>query len=322
MSTLPSTTSGYSSEEKSLIKQTVASGATDLELEMFLQLAKATGLNPFKKEIWFIKTRGYTKQDGTKVEGKAQMMTGIDGFFRIANGNPNYDGVEHDYGPDVKIPLPPPKDPKETRAKEIIAPEWVESIVYRKDRARPERRRAYWREYAQDLVTYYGNLSVWAQKPFVMLEKCADATALRKAFPQELGDLYAVEEMPREYAADEDERKTVAELESEQRANYLRTQAQRIEQTGDYTIEFGNSNRGAKVSQATNSIWLERHLEKYKNQIPQQAQEIIRERIAVLKRDYARRLEEKNGNEAHDDGLHPTPEEEADILAQETEVQS
>ena len=66
-----------------LIRGTVAQNATDTELQLFLEFAKSTGLNPFKKEIWFI-----------KAGGRLQMMTGINGFFAIANGDPNFDGFE------------------------------------------------------------------------------------------------------------------------------------------------------------------------------------------------------------------------------------
>ena len=300
--------SAMSAEQRELIRNTVAQGATDTELDWFLSYCAAKGFDPFAKEVWFIKTEGYTNKRGQFVEGRVQIMTSIDGFFRVANENPNYDGVEHAYGPDLKIAV---------GNGSILAPEWVEAIVHRKDRKLPERRRAYWREFAQELQSFSGKPTLWAQKPSLMLEKCADALALRKSFPQELGDLRTPEEMPREYSADEEERKTAQQVESEARANFIAQRTARIEQSNDYVIEFGASNRGSKVSEATNSIWLERHLAKYRSQIPEAGQKLIQTRIDELKREYARKQQE-SANE----GYHPTPDEEQEILAAEFEEAS
>lgn len=306
----------YTNEQRELVRNTVAAGATDVELDYFLAYTTSKGFDPFSKEVWFIKTKGYVKKNGQKVEPKVQIMTGIDGFFRKANENPNYDGCEHNYGPLIEVPVSA-KDAPDVKA--IFAPEWVESVVHRKDRKLPERRVAYWREFAQELVSYYGNLTLWAQKPTVMLEKCADALALRKAFPQELGDLKVPEEMPREYSADEQERKDVQQLESEQRANYLTQRTARLEQTNDYVIEFGASGRGKKVSEATNSVWLERHLAKYKSQIPEAGQKLIQGRIDELKREYAQKLAAEQAETVSEEGWTPTEDEAAEILAQERE---
>jgi hypothetical protein len=35
----------------------------------------------------------------------------------------------------------------------------------------------------------------WQKAPFQMLEKCAEAASLRRAFPEELGNAYTAEEM-------------------------------------------------------------------------------------------------------------------------------
>ena len=37
--------------------------------------------------------------------------------------------------------------------------------------------------------------SMWKQRPYGQISKCAEAAALRKAFPEELGNEYAAEEM-------------------------------------------------------------------------------------------------------------------------------
>lgn len=173
-------------EVKETIRATVAQGATDAELAMFLELAKATGLNPYKKEIWFIKTKGYTKKDGKVVEPKVQIMTGLNGFLAIANSHPQFDGMECDvdYGTDGL--------PRSATAK-----------VWRKDRRFPSLTTALWSEYYKP--NPYGNKGIWEQMPSIMLAKCAKSLALREAFPQELNGLYTQEEMPADFAKIEGE---------------------------------------------------------------------------------------------------------------------
>mgnify|MGYP007100083041 CR=1 FL=1 len=167
-------------DEKTIetLRKTVAQEATREEFAMFVQFCKSTGLNPFKKEIWFIKTKGYTKRDGTVVEPKVQLMTGVNGYWAIANSHPQFDGVEQDIETDEKgYPI-----------KAITK-------VYRKDRKFPSVGIALMREYGKDST-------IWRQMPSVMLTKCSESIALRKAFPQELNGLYTEEEMPKEYSAE------------------------------------------------------------------------------------------------------------------------
>jgi hypothetical protein len=66
--------------------------------------------------------------------------------------------------------------------------------VYRKDWSRPAVGVAYWDEYVQTkkdgAVTRF-----WASMPRVMIAKCAEAIAMRKAFPEDMSGLYVEEEM-------------------------------------------------------------------------------------------------------------------------------
>lgn len=146
------------------IKQTVARDATPDEFAMFVQFCKSTGLNPFKKEIWFIKTNS-----------GVQMMTGIQGFWAIANSHPQFDGQKEDIETDEH------GNPLKAVCK-----------IYRKDRKFPSVGVALMKEYAK-------GSPIWRQMPSVMLMKCAESVAIRKAFPQELNGLYTAEEMPSEF---------------------------------------------------------------------------------------------------------------------------
>ena len=65
----------WTREEVNTIKMTVARDATDAELSMFLHLASSYGLDPFAKDIWFIKDR----------TGRPIIMTSRDGYLKIAN---------------------------------------------------------------------------------------------------------------------------------------------------------------------------------------------------------------------------------------------
>ena len=69
-------------EQIELMKRTVAKGATDDEFKMFLHLAHKYGLDPFAKEIWFIK---YDNSNPT-------IMTSRDGYLKIAQSNPDFEG--------------------------------------------------------------------------------------------------------------------------------------------------------------------------------------------------------------------------------------
>lgn len=151
----------YNSKEVlETLKATVAKDATPAEFAMFVEFAKSTGLNPYKKELWFIK-------DG---QGRVQMMTGINGFFAIANSHPQFDGLECD------VELDKGGHPVKATAK-----------AYRKDRRIPSVGIAIMAESKR-------SSPVWQQQPSVMLSKVAKARALREAFPQELNGLYTDDE--------------------------------------------------------------------------------------------------------------------------------
>lgn len=146
------------------LRNTVAPGLTEPEFMLFAEMCRATGLNPATKEIWAI-----------KAGGRLQLMTGINGFLRIANSHPMFDGMEVEH---------------EWDEKGLVA---CTVKVHRKDRKFPSVATAYMSEYAKPTP-------IWKQMPSVMLSKCAKSLAIREAFIQELGGLYTAEEMPADFA--------------------------------------------------------------------------------------------------------------------------
>lgn len=174
------------------LRATVASGLSDEEFLLFVHHCKGTGLNPFKKEVWATKGQGYTNKRGEWVEGKLQIMTGINGFVEIANNNPMFDGYQTgflDKAGNYRTLAYPTND---------FIGAWCK--VYRKDRKMPAEAVAMLSEYDQSLDNNYSQRGIWRIKKRIMIEKCAMSLALRKAFPQQLNGIYTQEEMPGEYS--------------------------------------------------------------------------------------------------------------------------
>lgn len=69
-----------------VIKNTVAKGATNDEFQMFIHLCQRYSLDPFLKEIWFIK---YGNSQDSPI-----IMTSRDGYLKIAQQNDNFEGLK------------------------------------------------------------------------------------------------------------------------------------------------------------------------------------------------------------------------------------
>lgn len=151
-------------EKLELIKKTVAKGATDLELELFLHASKRTGLDPLMKQIYCIK-RG----------ANMAIQTGIDGYRLIADRTGKYAGSDEPQYTIGADGFPDVASVTVTKLVDGIACKFTAS--------------ARWTEYSQE------SFPMWKKMPFLMLGKCAEALALRKAFPAELSGLYTHEEM-------------------------------------------------------------------------------------------------------------------------------
>lgn len=162
---------GKDPESLRLLKETLAPGSnlSDAELALYVQVCNRTGLDPFRKQIYAIK-RG----------GRVTHQTGIDGFRVVAQRSGVYEGQtapqwcgQDGVWKDVWLAKEPPAAARVG--------------VYRRGFREPIVAVARFASYAQD--------NLWRTMPDVMIAKCAEALALRKAFPEDTSGLYSHEEM-------------------------------------------------------------------------------------------------------------------------------
>jgi phage recombination protein Bet len=153
-----------------LIKSKYAVGATDDELKVFLYVCARTKLDPFARQIYLVK-RWDTRQ-GRDV---FTPQTGIDGLRSIAERAGNYAGNDD-----------PTFDDEKTPKKATVS---VYKIVEGQRVAFSASAR--WEQYCPKSPNDF----MWQKMPHLMLGKCAEALALRKAFPNVIGGLYISEEM-------------------------------------------------------------------------------------------------------------------------------
>lgn len=168
----------WTDNQRAALAQIGVQKASDADLAVFFHQSQRTGLDPFAKQIYMIERKG-----------KQTIQTGIDGFRLIARRTIDRTKEDFGYRPtlwcgrdgqwrDVWLEQEPP-----AAAKVVVVRGGQEFDAI-----------ALFDSYAGK--KYDGGLNaMWSTQGAHMIAKCAEALALRKAFPQDLSGLYTSDEM-------------------------------------------------------------------------------------------------------------------------------
>ena len=182
---------GWTEPQIDVIRNAICVNATDAELEFFIATAKRLELDPFARQIWFVKRRQRIEDsfgnDSWVDVGRPE--TGIDGYRTIAERSGEFEGQD----PTLWID-------------EVGKPHgvWLHDkppaacmiTIHRKGR-KPTVAVGLFREYCPVYKTKTGEKipQMWLKRPGAQLEKCVEALAFRRAFPRDLSGIRIDTEM-------------------------------------------------------------------------------------------------------------------------------
>jgi phage recombination protein Bet len=202
MNNVAALSTSFTGRQLELIRHTVAKDCQPEEFNLFIAVAQRAGLDPFRKQISAL-VFNKNKPDKRRMS----IITGIDGLRAIAARSGRYRPDENEpvitYLSELKGPTNP------------LGIEKAVVRIYIRDEGghewRPVAGVAHWdefapisEEWAEDpqtgrrrpsgkmVLDTSGN---WFRMGRVMISKCAEAQALRKAFPEDLSGLYEGAEM-------------------------------------------------------------------------------------------------------------------------------
>jgi phage recombination protein Bet len=161
--------------------------ASNADLAVFMHYCQKTGLDPFSRQIYMICRR---EKQGDQWVDKQTIQVGIDGFRVIRDRIAARLGVEVEYEDTIWYD----SDGGEHAVwLSDTPPAGCRVVVLKNGRRFP----AVLRTSGYAAVNKDGQLiAQWRTQPDHMIEKCAEAFALRRAFPHDLGGIYLEDEMP------------------------------------------------------------------------------------------------------------------------------
>lgn len=171
------------------LKDSLYVGAKAESVHMVLAYCKAASLDPMTKPVHIVPMS--VKKPGTKdYEWRDVIMPGIELYRTKAHRTGEYAGQdEPSFGESVNDELSGVK---------VTYPKFCRVTVYRLVAGQrvPFSATAYWLEtYSTAGKDTSAPNAMWKKRPFGQIEKCAEALALRKAFPEAVGAQPTAEEM-------------------------------------------------------------------------------------------------------------------------------
>ena len=220
------------------LKNSVYPEASDTSIELVINYCEKIKVDPLQKPVHLV-----PMWDKVTKTFKDTIMPGI-GLYRIQAARSGYClGIsEPEFGPIITKTLTKTEKAKDGRITgkkdvEVTFPEWCKVTIKKitNNHIGEITATEYWLEnYAPANKDSSAPNSMWAKRPFGQLGKCAEAQALRKAFPEIITQAPTVEEMEGKFFKDEKNEQVVqADITQEIDNNIMRYLGKQIEEKED-----------------------------------------------------------------------------------------